>query len=35
MALSIPPVRRQFKTAVATALTAQTITKICNYLGYR
>jgi hypothetical protein len=34
MALSIPQILRQFKTDVATALAAQTITKICDYLGY-
>lgn len=35
MALSIPHIVSQFKADVATALAAQTITKICNYLGYR
>lgn len=35
MALSIPQVLRQFKADVATALAAQTIIKICTYLGYR
>jgi hypothetical protein len=34
MALSIPHIVGQFKADVATALAAQTITKICGYLGY-
>ncbi len=34
MALSIPQIVGQFKADVATALAAQTITKICGYLGY-
>jgi Transposase DDE domain len=35
MALSIPQIVGQFKTDVAKALAAQTITKICQDLGYR
>lgn len=34
MALTIPQIVRQFKTAVARALSADTIEKICGYLGY-
>jgi hypothetical protein len=34
MTLSIPHIVAQFKADVATALAAQTITKICGYLGY-
>src|SRR4030088_1339916 len=35
MALSIPQILRQFKTNVGTAIAAETITKICQYLGYK
>jgi Transposase DDE domain len=35
MALSIPQIVGQFKADVGKALAAETITKICNYLGYR
>jgi hypothetical protein len=35
MALSIPKILRQFKTDVATAISRETITAICGYLGYR
>jgi hypothetical protein len=34
MALSIPQTLRQFKADVGTAIAAETITKICGYLGY-
>lgn len=34
MALTIPEIVRQFKADVAKALSAETITKICGYLGY-
>jgi hypothetical protein len=34
MALTIPQIVRQFKRDVATALAAETITRICGYLGY-
>lgn len=35
MALSIPQILRQLKADVGTAIAAETITKICRYLGYR
>ena len=34
MALSIPQIVGQFKADVGKTLAAETITKICNYLGY-
>src|SRR6266481_3464862 len=34
MALTIPQIVRQFKADVAKALSAETIRKICGYLGY-
>src|SRR6516165_10097170 len=34
MALTIPQIVRQFKGDVAKALSAETIVKICGYLGY-
>jgi Glycosyltransferase family 9 (heptosyltransferase) len=34
MALSIPQILRQFKTDVGTAIAAETIMKICRYLGH-
>jgi hypothetical protein len=34
MALSIPDIVRQFKADVAQALAAETVRKICSYLGY-
>ena len=34
MALSIPEILRQFKADVGTAIAAETITKICRYLGH-
>src|SRR5579862_6710659 len=35
MALSIPQILSQFKTDVAKAVSAETITKICRYLNYQ
>src|SRR5215471_16358088 len=34
MALTIPQIVRQFKADVAKAISAETIEKICGYLGY-
>jgi hypothetical protein len=35
MALSIPQVLRQFKANVGAAIAAETITKVCRYLGHK
>jgi len=34
MALSIPEIVRQFKASVATVLSRETVSRVCDYLGY-